>query len=63
VSLAFKILKETNKMASKNSKKTIKENQGAQNGSAKSKVWGISNPGKVANKYDGWGTKKNKSKE
>ena len=29
-------------------------------GDAKSKVWGISNPGKVANKYNGWGVKKGK---
>jgi hypothetical protein len=50
-------------MANNKSKKTIKENQGASTGNAKSKVWGVSNPGKVANKYDGWGTKKGKKKE
>ena len=27
-------------------------------GNAKSMQHGIKNPGKVANKYDGWGTKK-----
>ena len=54
-------------MANKNSKKTIKENQdggsGPSTGKASSKVWGVSNPGKVANKYNNWGTKKGTKKD
>ena len=48
-------------MANKKSKK-IKENQAAPKpGNAGSMNHGIKNPGKVANKYNGWGTKKGSS--
>ena len=41
-----------------NKVQTVKENKGK--GNASSKTWGISNPGKVGNKYNNWGLKKGK---
>ena len=43
---------------SKKIKENINWNNPKSNGNASAKVWGISNPGKVANKYNNWGVKK-----
>jgi len=39
-------------------KKDKTKNNNTAAGTARSKVWGVSNLGKVVNKYDGWGMKK-----